>query len=39
MEALQRVFGLWAQRKDIDENWLDESRNRWVSNWNNSETS
>ena len=27
------AFGLWANRDDIDEAWLDEGRSRWESEW------
>lgn len=30
---LMRTFGLWAQRDDIDENWLIDGRSRWQSAW------
>ncbi len=30
---LSEVFGLWARREDIDEDWLKDGRSRWESVW------
>ena len=30
---LQEVFGMWANRTDIDDDWLTESREQWESSW------
>lgn len=32
---LDSAFGLWANRPDIDEDWLAEGRTNWESNWQN----
>jgi prevent-host-death family protein len=34
MEALRGVFGMWAERPDITDAWLKESRANWESSWN-----
>ena len=34
-ESLRKAFGMWAERADITDDWLKESRSRWESNWNN----
>ncbi len=33
LELLRSVFGMWADREDITDDWLAESRSRWVSEW------
>ncbi|MCI0395333.1 MAG: type II toxin-antitoxin system Phd/YefM family antitoxin [Chloroflexi bacterium] len=30
-DKLKSVFGMWSDRKDIDDNWLMEGRARWES--------
>ncbi|MCZ7667891.1 MAG: type II toxin-antitoxin system Phd/YefM family antitoxin [Chloroflexi bacterium] len=30
---LDEVFGMWADREDIDEDWLANGRSRWQSAW------
>jgi prevent-host-death family protein len=35
MEMLRGAFGMWADRADIDDNWLKESRAQWESDWKN----
>ena len=30
---LQEAFGMWANRADIDDTWLNESREQWESRW------
>ncbi len=32
-DLLQTAFGVWADRNDIDEEWLANGRSRWESNW------
>lgn len=32
-ELLDSVFGMWADRTDIDDNWLEEGRQQWESAW------
>lgn len=27
------AFGLWANRDDIDDKWLEDGRSHWESNW------
>ena len=34
-ESLRSAFGMWAERTDIGDDWLKESRARWESNWKN----
>jgi prevent-host-death family protein len=34
-EVLRNAFGMWADRADIDDNWLKESRAGWESDWKN----
>jgi prevent-host-death family protein len=33
LELLRSVFGMWANRDDISDDWLAESRSRWLSEW------
>ena len=33
LELLKASFGLWAERSDIDEDWLADGRSRWESSW------
>ena len=33
VEILYAVFGMWAERDDIDDNWVIEGRNNWYSDW------
>lgn len=30
---LQSAFGMWAERDDIDDDWLERDRERWRSEW------
>ena len=32
-QQLQDSFGMWANRSDIDDNWLKDGRSRWESDW------
>ncbi|HLF72887.1 MAG TPA: type II toxin-antitoxin system prevent-host-death family antitoxin [Anaerolineales bacterium] len=32
-ESLRKAFGMWAERSDIDNDWLKEGRARWESDW------
>ena len=32
---LDSAFGLWANRPDIDDDWLAEGRANWESDWQN----
>jgi len=34
-QALRDVFGMWAKRADIDDNWLNSGRAKWESDWTN----
>jgi len=34
-ELTRSVFGLWADRTDITDKWLNEGRSRWESDWEN----
>ena len=34
-EMLRSVFGMWANRTDIDDNWLKEGRTQWENDWMN----
>jgi ribosomal protein L2 len=29
----REAFGMWANRKDINDNWVKAGRSRWVSAW------
>jgi prevent-host-death family protein len=35
IDPIDDVFGMWADREDIDENWLENGRSRWQSEWSN----
>ena len=35
VESLRNAFGMWAERPDINDDWLKENRARWESNWKN----
>jgi prevent-host-death family protein len=35
VESLRNAFGMWAERSDINDNWLKESRASWESDWRN----
>ncbi|HRQ22317.1 MAG TPA: type II toxin-antitoxin system Phd/YefM family antitoxin [Anaerolineales bacterium] len=35
IEGLRGTFGMWAERGDITENWINEGRARWESDWKN----
>ena len=37
-ELLRNAFGMWAERSDIDADWLKESRVKWESDWKNGES-
>ncbi len=30
-----KAFGMWAERADVDDNWLTRSRARWHNEWAN----
>ncbi|MBE2221608.1 MAG: type II toxin-antitoxin system Phd/YefM family antitoxin [Anaerolineae bacterium] len=32
---LDELFGMWADRADMDEDWLANGRSRWQSDWSN----
>ena len=32
-ELARDTFGMWANRKDIDDKWVAEGRARWESEW------
>ena len=32
-QAAQSSFGMWADRPDLDDEWLADGRARWQSNW------
>ena len=32
-ELVHEAFGMWANRTDIDENWVSEGRSHWESEW------
>jgi prevent-host-death family protein len=32
---LDAVFGMWANRRDLDDEWLANGRSRWESDWSN----
>jgi prevent-host-death family protein len=32
-ELARNAFGMWANRADIDDEWVAESRARWESEW------
>lgn len=32
------AFGMWADRDEINENWVAEGRARWESDWNRAQT-
>lgn len=34
-DLLEKAFGLWSQRAEIDDEWLADGRSRWESNWAN----
>ena len=34
-DKLDEVFGMWADREELDENWLENGRSRWQSDWSN----
>lgn len=37
-KALAReAFGMWANRQDLDDEWLKASRERWYSTWHDDE--
>jgi prevent-host-death family protein len=38
IEALRGAFGMWAERSDITDAWLKESRANWESSWKNDRT-
>lgn len=35
VDVLRDIFGMWADRADIGDDWLKESRARWESGWKN----
>ncbi len=32
-EKLRSVFGMWADRTDIGDDWLKDNRSNWTSTW------
>jgi len=32
-ELARNAFGMWADRTDIDDDWVSEGRSRWESEW------
>ncbi|HLA07385.1 MAG TPA: type II toxin-antitoxin system Phd/YefM family antitoxin [Anaerolineales bacterium] len=34
-KSLRSAFGMWAERGDMSDDWLKESRARWESDWKN----
>jgi len=32
-EKLRAVFGMWADRTDIGDDWLKNNRSHWISTW------
>ena len=34
-ELVRDTFGMWADRADIDTDWVSEGRARWESEWGN----
>jgi prevent-host-death family protein len=34
-ELARDAFGMWAGRTDIDDDWVNEGRARWESDWGN----
>ena len=34
-ELARNAFGMWADRADIDDDWVGEGRARWESKWQN----
>ena len=32
-EFARTAFGMWVERKDIDDGWLARGRTRWLSEW------
>ena len=37
-QLLRSAFGMWANRSDISDDWLTDSRTQWTSVWNNGES-
>ena len=37
-ELAQSAFGMWREREDMDDEWLDRNRGQWQSLWQESET-
>lgn len=35
LSLLKETFGLWAQRAEMDDEWLADGRSRWESSWTN----
>lgn len=35
IKQLDEVFGMWADRDDLDEDWLINGRSQWKSEWAN----
>ena len=34
----REAFGMWANRTDIDDDWIAEGRSRWESDWGDDQT-
>ena len=39
LELAQAAFGMWAEREELDDEWLSRSRRQWYSTWQESEES
>lgn len=37
-ELARNAFGMWASRTDIDDQWVNEGRSRWESEWEDDQT-
>ena len=37
LTLIEQCYGMWADRADIDDNWLAEGRTRWLSTWHRDE--
>ena len=38
-ELARNTFGMWANRTDIDSDWINSGRARWESEWGNDQNS
>ncbi|MBV6402803.1 MAG: hypothetical protein CNIPEHKO_03117 [Anaerolineales bacterium] len=39
IELTREVFGMWSDRKDITDNWLDKGRAKWKSDFSADQSS